>query len=171
MKIFVAIITVLLLQSVVTAFEALAGFGLLRIEPAIPVLVLAALAGPSLAAALLAGSLGLISDLMSLSPLGLHVLIFSIVFFVARALIDGLGLRNLSAVFLFVFLLSVLARFLLEASLLLFSDQAQAFSDPLVQVVAAFIDALLTIPLWVLWQNFLVNKDDADISSAHWSRR
>ena len=164
MRILIAIAISLFLQSVVTAMEALAGCSSLRIEPAMPMLVLVALAAPPLEGALLIAVLGLASDLMSLSPLGLHVLVFGILLFVARSLIAWLGLRSLGPMILLVLFVSVLSRLLLGLALLMFTEQAQVFAQPLIYFAAALLDAL-----WLLFLR--MRADDLDYTARHWGTR
>ena len=152
MKGLLILLLSLLLQGLLSAVAALAGWSDLRVEPGLVILAFSAMAFSPAVGGVIAAILGLSTDLMSLSPLGLHALVFSLVFFVGRAVINWLGLRSASSVLPIVLLMSLLARVLFAGALALFTEQPQPFAHPLVHLLGAFIDALFTLPLWpLLW--------------------
>ncbi|MFH1810150.1 MAG: rod shape-determining protein MreD [Pseudomonadota bacterium] len=150
MKTLLPLLVALLAQAVCTALAALLQFEDLRLEPAVAVLTFTAVRLDPLAGALGASAVGLGTDLMAGAPPGLHMLAFTIVYLLARALSEILGVHRGAAALPLALVLSAGMRLLVAALLALVGDAGARVAGLGTQLVALIFDGLIAVPLWFL---------------------
>ncbi len=150
MRTLLPLLIALVLQAVSTALMALFNFTDLRPEPAIAVIAFTAARLDPLAGVVACSAIGFGTDLMALSPPGLHMLAFTLIYLLARSLSDLTGVTRASGALPAVLLLSAATRLLLTLQLALFTDSDARLGAWDAQLGAVLIDAALALPIWLL---------------------
>ncbi len=158
----------LFLQAVSTSMVVVFDLGDLRPAPAIIVVAFTAARLDSLAGVLICSAIGLSTDLMSMSPLGLHMLSFTLVFLAGRWLSGLLSLHGPGGAIPLVLSMGLGSRLLVAAFLGLFSDAGARFSSWSTVLGGVAVDLVLAVPLWLLLE-FLYLRLLGDLEES-WSQ-
>lgn len=150
MKTFLPVLLTLVLQALVTALAALLNIETVRPEPAFAVIAYTAVRLDPLAGALAASAVGLTTDLMSLSPLGLHMLTLTLLYLLARLAAELFGVARAPTAVPFVLALSLTGRVILGLLLLLFAESSGRLNVWPSHLISVLLDGLITIPVWLL---------------------
>lgn len=148
MKTALPVLITLLLQAIFSALAAIFNFEALRIEPAIVVLTFTAVRLDPVAGALVASAIGFSTDLLALSPLGLHMLAFTVIYLVARLLSDVVGVTRPVTALPLIIVLSAANRLLLVLLLVLFADGGARVGLWQAQLPAILLDGIIAVPIW-----------------------
>lgn len=162
MKTLLPLVVTLILQAVFTALAAVFHIEAVRPEPAIVVLAFLAVRLDPVAGALVASAIGSATDLMALSPLGLHMLAFFLIYLFARLLSEVLGVTRASAALPLVLALSASARLLISMLLLLFADGTARLGSLYAHIAGTIVDALIAVPVWMLLEGLYILLVPAD---------
>jgi len=165
MRTLLPLLLTLILQAVVTAIAAIFDLEAVRPEPAIAVIVFAAVRLDPVAGAVVASAIGFTTDLMASAPPGLHMLAFTVLYLGVSSVVGMVGVRSARAAAPLVLAASATTRVMLALILALFAEGGGRAGLVDAQIMAVAIDGLLAVPIWLLLELLYARfAADADLS-------